>query len=228
MARVANDVCRGTLCRHPDLGSNCGDAIPICRSVRQYAREIQSMRSSAFNCRQFVSVLAMLLALLAVAEHADARRASGGGFGSRGTRTFQAPPTTTVAPTTAVPIQRTMTPQPQINQTTPIQPQGTAPRPGFFSNFGGSLVGGLLVGGLVGALLGYGFGGGVGILGMLLQIGIVVGAIMLVMRFIRGRQGQASSASAPIGQGMFNGLAGLGLIPSSGRAGRLGSTASNR
>ncbi|WP_284310910.1 Tim44 domain-containing protein [Labrys miyagiensis] len=176
------------------------------------------MRLSAFDCRQFVSVLAiLLLALFAGAEHADARRASGGGFGSRGTRTFQAPPTTTVAPTPAAPIQRSMTPQPQINQTTPNQPQGTAPRPGIFSNFGGSLVGGLLVGGLVGALLGYGFGGGAGILGMLLQIGIIVGAIMLVMRFIRGRQGQASSASAPNGQGVFNGLAGLGSSPAPAR-----------
>jgi len=169
------------------------------------------MHFSAFNYRQFVSILVVGLAVLfAVAEHADARRAGGGGFGSRGARTYQAPPTTTTAPTPAAPIQRSMTPQPPASQAAPMQSQGAAQRPGFFSNFGGSLVGGLLVGGLVGALLGNGFGGGAGILGMLLQIGLVVGGIMLVMRFIRGRQAQTSPASAPAGQGMFNGLAGFG------------------
>src|ERR1700742_1552905 len=99
------------------------------------------MGFSAINSRRLVRVLAVGLAVLfASAEHADARRAAGGGFGSRGTRTFQTAPTTNVAPTPAIPIQRSMTP-PQANQTAPLQPQTAAPRPGFFRNFGGSFLG---------------------------------------------------------------------------------------
>jgi predicted lipid-binding transport protein (Tim44 family) len=167
--------------------------------------------------RKNLSLLTVGLALLfAAVDHADARRAAGGfgGFGSRGTRTFQPPPTTSVAPTPAAPIQRTMTQPSQINPTPSVQPQPVAARPGFFSGFGGSFLGGLLVGGLLGTVLGNGFGGGAGFLGMLLQIGLVVGAVMLILRFIRGRQRQASPVAGPVGPGMFDGLGGF-VSPSS-------------
>ena len=177
------------------------------------------MPVGTFNWRQFISILIVGSAVVfAVVGHADARRAAGGGFGSRGTRTFQAPPTTNVAPNPAAPIQRSMTPPPQINQAAPAQPQGQAPRPGFFRGFGGSLLGGLLVGGLIGAVLGYGFGGAAGVLGMLLQIGLLFGAIMLVIRLIRGRQQPASSTLAPVRQSTFNRPTGFASPPSQAAA----------
>lgn len=124
---------------------------------------------------------------LATFDVADARRAGSSGFGSRGTRTFDTPAITRTAPTQAAPIDRTMTPQPQ--QQTATQPAlGAQPRRGFFGGFGGSMIGGLIAGGLLGMLLGQGFGGGFGFLGMLLQIGLIIAAISLAMRFFANRQ----------------------------------------
>ena len=51
-----------------------------------------------------------LTVALTVVDVAEARR-SGGGFGSRGTRTFSQPPVTRTAPTNAAPIDRSMTPR---------------------------------------------------------------------------------------------------------------------
>ncbi|OWV80860.1 hypothetical protein ATY77_24565 [Rhizobium sp. R634] len=117
---------------------------------------------------------------------AEARRAGGSGFGSRGTRTFQAPPVTQTAPTTAAPIERSMTPR-TTAPATAQQPLG-AQRPGLFNGFGRSMIGGLIAGGLLGMLLGHGFGGGFGFLGMLLQIALIGGAIMLAMRYFANRR----------------------------------------
>ncbi|CAN7319639.1 Tim44 domain-containing protein [Phyllobacterium sp. LjRoot231] len=149
---------------------------------------------------RIAAILVIGLAVsLSVVYEADARRAGGfgGGFGSRGSRTFQAPAPTRTAPSTAAPIERSMTPKPQ-NQPGAMAPQA-AQRPGLFGGMGRSLIGGLLVGGLLGAFLGYGFGGAAGMLGMLLQIALVIGAVMLAMRFFRSRQ--SSTAAAGAGQG---------------------------
>src|ERR1700712_2619067 len=134
--------------------------------------------------------------VFATVGDADARRAGGGmSFGSRGTRTYTAPPATTTAPTTASPIERSMTPQ-----TTPQyapQPGVNAPRTGgLFGGFGRSLLGGLAIGGLLGMFLGHGFGGAAGMFGMLFQIAIVVGLIMLAMRFFANRQQGAAPPAA--------------------------------
>ncbi|PSH64550.1 Tim44 domain-containing protein [Phyllobacterium sophorae] len=141
-----------------------------------------------------IFVIGLAVSFSAVYE-ADARRAGGGGFGSRGTRTFQAPAPTRTAPAPAAPIERSMTPRPQ-NQPTAAQPQAGQQRPGLFGGMGRSLIGGLLLGGLIGAFLGYGFGGAAGMLGMLLQIALVIGAIMLAMRFFRSRQPSTATAGA--------------------------------
>ncbi|MBX4923623.1 Tim44 domain-containing protein [Rhizobium bangladeshense] len=119
---------------------------------------------------------------------AEARRAGSSGFGSRGTRTFQAPPATQTAPTTAAPIERSMTPRPQTTAPATAQQPLGAQRPGFFNGFGRSMIGGLIAGGLLGMLLGHGFGGGFGFLGMLLQIALIGGAIMLAMRYFASRR----------------------------------------
>ncbi|OWV87779.1 hypothetical protein ATY78_04640 [Rhizobium sp. R635] len=119
---------------------------------------------------------------------AEARRAGGSGFGSRGTRTFQAPPVTQTAPAPAAPIERSMTPRPQTTAPATAQQPLGAQRPGLFNGFGRSMIGGLIAGGLLGMLLGHGFGGGFGFLGMLLQIALIGGAIMLAMRYFANRR----------------------------------------
>ncbi|RVM02011.1 hypothetical protein CN134_35530, partial [Sinorhizobium meliloti] len=92
-----------------------------------------------------------LASVLTLADVADARRA-GGGFGSRGSRTFSTPPVTRTAPAPAAPIDRTMTPrqnaQPSTSTNPAAQNRTTNARPGFFSGFGGSMLGGLMMGGL--------------------------------------------------------------------------------
>ena len=55
-----------------------------------------------------VAALGIAVSFVAV-DMAEARRASGG-FGSRGTRTFSAPPATNTAPGQAAPMNRSMTP----------------------------------------------------------------------------------------------------------------------
>ncbi|MEP9397476.1 Tim44 domain-containing protein [Mesorhizobium sp. KR2-14] len=134
-------------------------------------------------------------------DHAEARR--GGSFGSRGTRTFQAPPTTRTAPAQTAPVERSMTPNTGTNTAARQQPAG-AQRPGFMSGFGGSMMRGLLLGGLLGVLLGHGFGGLAGMFGFLLQALVIGGAIMLAVRFFRQRSAHAQTpamAGAGFGRG---------------------------
>ncbi|KQV65296.1 Tim44 domain-containing protein [Rhizobium sp. Root1220] len=126
---------------------------------------------------------------------ADARRAGGMGFGSRGTRTFQAPPATSTAPSPAAPIERSMTPRPQANAPYAGQQPLNAPRPGLFNGFGRSMIGGLIAGGLLGMLLGHGFGGGFGFLGMLLQFALIAVAISFAVRFFANRRQPALGSS---------------------------------
>ncbi len=155
---------------------------------------------------KFFGLMAIaLVAVVSVADLAEARRAgSFGGFGSRGTRTFQAPAATRTAPTTAAPIERTMTPQGQTTR------PATAPNPagrtgGLFGGLAGGLMGGLLMGGLFGMLMGSGFGGGFGFLGLLLQGALIFFAIRFAMRMFGNRQtaysGAGSSARSNVASG---------------------------
>ena len=83
-----------------------------------------------------VIAIAAIVAVLVLAA-ADANARAGGGFsgGSRGARTFSAPPATQTAPNAAAPVQRTLT-QPGKAGTV----GQSAARPGLF---GGGLLGGL-------------------------------------------------------------------------------------
>jgi len=134
-----------------------------------------------FILRRLAVMAAVLLTLGLLASAADAR--AGGGFkmGSRGVRTFSAPPATRTAPSPAAPIQRTLT--------QPAQP-GLAGSSGLLGGrlFGGGLFGGLAAGflgaGLFGLLFGHGLFGGVGgfasVLGLVLQVGLIA----LIARFL--------------------------------------------
>jgi predicted lipid-binding transport protein (Tim44 family) len=118
-------------------------------------------------------VTALAVAALALApSFADARAGGGSSFGSRGGRTYSAPPVTNTAPYTAAPMERSITPR-----TAPSSPGYSAPyqQPAFGgrSAFTSGLLGGLLGAGLGGLLMGHGLfggGGGFGFIGFLLQM----------------------------------------------------------
>src|SRR6202158_932781 len=98
--------------------------------------------------------LALALPLMLAISSADARVGGGMSSGSRGARTFSAPPSTSTAPSTAQPFNRTFT--------QPGSPGMGAPAAGggFFNRPGMGMLGGLAAGFLRGGLLGMLFGGG--------------------------------------------------------------------
>lgn len=175
--------------------------------------------------RRWLSVGAVALTLsLGMAEQADARR--GGGFGSRGMRTYAPTRSTATAPSVG-PVQRSMTPnnggfgqagygQPRYGQ--PGYGQrglgAQANRGGFLRRWGGPLLGGLALGGLMGMMMGHGFGGAAGFLGLLLQVGIIALIAMVVLRLFRRRRDGAAmaGAGAPMARESYDGPRGGGLM----------------
>ena len=157
-----------------------------------------------FRFRHLFALLAVAATLIFVASEADARAGRGFSSGSRGARTYTAPPSTATAPTTGSTFQRSTT---QPNAARPSTPAtapttGMAGRPGGL--FGGGLLGGLAAGfigaGLFGLLFGHGFLGGLGgfasFLGLLLQIGLVIIVARLAWAWWQRRQ-QPAYASGP-------------------------------
>jgi predicted lipid-binding transport protein (Tim44 family) len=142
----------------------------------------------------FAAVAALAFIGIAAAE---ARPGKGSSMGSRGDRTYSAPPSTATAPNSAAPVERSMTrpdasPGMAAQRPAGAQPGGMFSRPGF--------LGGLLGAGLLGMLFGAGFFGGLGsltaILGLILQAALIVGVIMLAVRFFRSRQAPAMAGAA--------------------------------
>jgi predicted lipid-binding transport protein (Tim44 family) len=153
--------------------------------------------------RLLAAILALALALSPAL--AEARAGSGGSFGSRGSMTWSAPPSTRTAPNSAQPMQRSLTPNaPSSSFSTPYASQR--------SPFMSGLVGGLIGAGIGGLLFGHGFWHGglgmFGLLGFLLQIFLVVWIVRWLIRLVRG--------GAPVfagGPGMFARGAMPGAIP---------------
>lgn len=155
-----------------------------------------------------------------------ARAGGGFSFGSRGARTYRAPSATPVAPGAAPMERSTTSPNGSIFRRPAPFSQG-----GFFSGgFGRSLLGGFIGAGLFGLLFGHGLfgglGGGLSILGLLLQIGLLFLLFKFVMGFMRGRgpafQGTAFDSSAHQGLGQAGtsapgGFGGFGGGPGSPR-----------
>jgi predicted lipid-binding transport protein (Tim44 family) len=145
------------------------------------------------------AVLALAAAMtLAVAGVAEARVGGGSSSGSRGSRTTSAPASTPTAPSTARPMERSMT-QPGPSMQRPGAPgQVGAPSRGL--GFGGGLMAGLLGAGLLGMFMGNGFFGGLAgiasIFGLLLQVGLIVGLAYLALRWFRRRQEPAFAGPA--------------------------------
>lgn len=153
--------------------------------------------SAAIKTLAVVAAVAMPL-VIAVSSSVDARVSSGG---SRGTRTFSAPPSTPTAPNAAQPLNRTIT-----------QPGAKAPAAapaagGFFNRPGMGMLGGLAAGflgaGLLGMLFGGGLFSGLGSLSSIFGLIIQLGLIYLVVRFAmswwkrRNAPAYASASAAP-------------------------------
>ena len=135
--------------------------------------------NSSKTIRRTVQAIAIMLALaipaLSVVTPADARIGGGLSSGSRGSRSFSAPPSTSTAPGTASPFNRSFS--------QPSSPSyGPGMSGGLFNRPGGGLLRGLAAGFLGAGLFGLLFGGGLfsglggfsSILGLLLQIGLIV------------------------------------------------------
>jgi predicted lipid-binding transport protein (Tim44 family) len=143
------------------------------------------MFRKAFRGLAMIAIVAAAIAMLA--STADARVGGGISSGSRGTRTFSAPPSTSTAPS-ASPMQRSVT-QPGSSTPTP----GMAPSGGFFGRPGllGGFFGGFLTAGLLGMLFGHGFGGGLGgffsFIGLFFQLGLVALIGMMLWRYFQRR-----------------------------------------
>lgn len=151
----------------------------------------------ALRALMTVALLGAAFSMVTV-DYADARR--GGGFGSRGFRTFNKPAPTQTAPNQAAPINRSMTPrqQTQSGQPAGAQRQGAQQqaRGGMFGGLAGGLLGGLMLGGLIGMLMGHGLGGMAGFLGLLLQVGLLVLAFVFIRRmFFSGNSKPAFAGS---------------------------------
>jgi predicted lipid-binding transport protein (Tim44 family) len=190
-----------------DTDGKTRSAIPY--SEKRLSKKTHSKGSLMTKPFLTASILAFALVFVA-ADFAEARRL--GSFGSRGSRTFQAPAATPTAPRTA-PVERSMTPQspaaatPAANRSPAT---AAAPRSMFGQGLGGSIMRGLLIGGLIGVLLGYGFGGLAGMLGLLAQLAIAMVIATLAVRWFANRQ-RGAPTSAPVRRDMAAAGAGAGF-----------------
>jgi predicted lipid-binding transport protein (Tim44 family) len=163
-------------------------------------------------------VMSLALPLMAAVSTADARVGGGMSSGSRGTRTFSAPPSTSTAPSATQPFNRTFT--------QPGSPGNATAGGGFFNRPGGGMLRGLAAGflgaGLLGMLFGGGLFGGLGglssLFGLILQIGLIVIVVRLAMSWWQRRTTPAyadAPASAPGGASVHRMGPGFGLGSSS-------------
>ena len=178
--------------------------------------------------RTIAIMMSVAVPLAITISAADARVGGGGSSGSRGSRTYSAPPSTTTAPNAAQPMNRTFT-QPGSPGVGATAAAGAA-KGGFFNRPGmmGGMLGGLAMGflgaGLFGMLTGGGLFSGLGgissIIGLLLQVGLIIIVVRLAMSWWQRRHtpasayatGPAPAAEGPGAQTSFrSGLSGFGL-----------------
>jgi predicted lipid-binding transport protein (Tim44 family) len=166
------------------------------------------------------SLAALAFAALLVLAPAIAEAKMGGGMssGSRGSRTFSAPPATNTAPRSAAPMERSIAPQaaPSQNRQAFNPARSQSPAGGLFGgSFGrgllGGLAGGLLGAGLIGLFTGHGLFGGLGefssIIGLLLQIALIYFLARLAFNWFAGRKLAGAMSGAPGASGARPGFA---------------------
>ncbi len=160
---------------------------------------------------RFLTIAAAALLALAPVL-AEARPGGGASSGSRGARSYQAPAQTNTAPNQARPFERTQSEpaRPSAPQAAPGVARPQAAPGGFLGR--NPFLAGLLGGGLLGLMLGGGFlsGGLAGLLGVMLQLALIAGLVMLLMAMLRRR---AQPAPAGMARNMAEGqprMAGFG------------------
>ena len=162
-------------------------------------------------------VLSLALPLMLAISSADARVGGGMSSGSRGARTFSAPPSTSTAPSTAQPFNRTFTQPGSPGVGAPAAAGG-----GFFNRPGMGMLGGLAAGFLGAGLLGMLFGGGMfgGLGGLSSIFGLIIIVVRLAMSWWQRRNAPASAyAGAAAGPGAQSSLrTGTGFGLGSGSA----------
>jgi predicted lipid-binding transport protein (Tim44 family) len=121
-----------------------------------------------------------------VAAAAQARAGGGKSFGSRGSRTYAAPPATVTA-FSAAPITQSMTDKRALNANAAASAQR-----GRFDGWRSLLVGGVVAAGLASASA---FGAVANVLGILLQFALIGASIYLVVGFLKSRN---QPALAPV------------------------------
>lgn len=190
------------------------------------------MRLNLTAKRLTAALLVAVAAAFVGTTLADARVGGGKSFGSRGDRTYSAPPSTRTAPGPASPVERSIT-QPGKSTVAPsanlARPAVANPQSRWGSSFGGLLLGGLLGAGLFGLLSGAGLFAGLGslagALGFMLQVALIGGLIWLAMAMFRGRQAAMVGAGAGKGMGINMARSGLGGSGAAGAGGNRGSFA---
>lgn len=166
-------------------------------------------------------MIALAAALVFAGSAAEARVGGGrGSYGSRGARTWSAPPSTSTAPGMPSQIQRSQIPNQGPAVTRPGTPNPSAAAQPRRFGFGTGLMAGLFGAGLLGMLMGNGFFGGLSglgsLFGLLLQIGLVVLLVSFAMKWFRRRQQPAYAGpqnyarSMPEGSANPTGRSGLG------------------
>jgi predicted lipid-binding transport protein (Tim44 family) len=147
--------------------------------------------------RPFILAAFAALGLVLAPTLADAAAGRGSSQGSRGSRTYSAPPPTTTAPGAAAPMQRSTA---QPNAAGPAAAAAAPSRGLFGGGLMGGLMGGLLGAGLIGMLMGGGFFSGMagfmGILGLIIQVALVAVVVMFAVRWFR-RRNQPALATGP-------------------------------
>lgn len=144
------------------------------------------------------ALVAGIAAVGLFATLADARPGSGGSVGSRGAKTFTAPPATNTAPGTATPMQKSITQPGQPGMVKPGAPTAATAAAATAQAARPSLMRNLLLGGLMGAGLAMLFGSGAfaSVAGFILQTLLIGGLIALAVMFFRRRFGTPSLATA--------------------------------
>lgn len=152
--------------------------------------------SPSRTMKSALAAVAVTTALGMAVGEADARPGKGFSFGSRGNRTYQAPPPTATAPGAAAPMQKSITQPGQPSAAQAARPgvgaaaAQAAPRSNMMRN--------LLLGGLIGAGLAsiFGVGAFASVMGFLLQTLLIGGLIYMAIAFFRNRR-TAAAGGAP-------------------------------
>jgi predicted lipid-binding transport protein (Tim44 family) len=170
-------------------------------------------------------VLSVAVPTVLVVSSADARVGGGFSSGSRGSRTFSAPPSTNTAPNMTQPFNRTLT--------QPSSPGVNSPVGGGLFGRSRGLLGGLAAGFLGAGLFGMLFGGGLfsglggfsSILGLIIQIALIVFLVRMAMSWWQRRQmsqpayaGTAGAGTAGLGNTSASNFGGMGFGLGSGTA----------